>query len=125
MFKDRVKKSLIQYNCDLSSILVILSVILSYIIPTFTVQFSGEELSELKGGAWENPAFDNMDQLMDERSPNTLTHTLTHTHTHTHTPAGLVTTLTMCVLVVYESVCCCQLQVQFPGLHRVQQLREC
>ena len=30
-------------------------------------QFSGEELSELRGGSWENPAFDNMDQLMDER----------------------------------------------------------
>ena len=31
-------------------------------------QFSGEELKELRdGGAWENPAFDNMDQLMDER----------------------------------------------------------
>lgn len=33
-----------------------------------SVQFSGEELKELRdGGAWENPAFDNMDQLMDER----------------------------------------------------------
>ena len=31
------------------------------------VQFSGEELKELRGEAWENPAFDNMDQLMDER----------------------------------------------------------
>ena len=30
-------------------------------------QFSGEELHELKEGAWENPAYDNMDQLMDER----------------------------------------------------------
>ncbi|CAI7995568.1 Talin-2 [Geodia barretti] len=29
--------------------------------------FSGEELHELKEGAWENPAYDNMDQLMDER----------------------------------------------------------
>ena len=31
------------------------------------MQFSGEELKELEGGTWENPAFDNMDQLMDER----------------------------------------------------------
>lgn len=29
--------------------------------------FSGEELEELRGGTWENPTFDNMDQLMDER----------------------------------------------------------
>lgn len=35
---------------------------------SFSVQFSGEELKELRdGGAWENPTFDNMDQLMDER----------------------------------------------------------
>ena len=32
-----------------------------------SIQFSGEELSELKEGAWENPAFENTDQLMDER----------------------------------------------------------
>ena len=31
------------------------------------VQLSEEELSELQKESWENPVFDNMDQLMDER----------------------------------------------------------
>ena len=31
------------------------------------MQFSEEEVKELRGGAWENPTFENMDQLMDER----------------------------------------------------------
>jgi hypothetical protein len=32
-----------------------------------TVQLSEEELSQLQKESWENPVFDNMDQLMDER----------------------------------------------------------
>ena len=61
------------------------------------VQFSGEELEELRGGTWENPTFDNMDQLMDERytcvhaqahaRTCTCTHARTHTHTHAHAHA--------------------------------------
>ena len=31
------------------------------------VQLSEDELSQLQKESWENPAFDNMDQLMDER----------------------------------------------------------
>ena len=31
------------------------------------VQLSEEELSQLRKESWENPVFDNMDQLMDER----------------------------------------------------------
>ena len=30
-------------------------------------QLSEEELSQLQKESWENPIFDNMDQLMDER----------------------------------------------------------
>ena len=44
------------------------------LLSLFVPQFSSEELEELRSGAWENPAFDNMDQLMDERS--------SHSHTH-------------------------------------------
>ena len=31
------------------------------------MQLSEEELSQLQKESWENPVFDNMDQLMDER----------------------------------------------------------
>ena len=31
------------------------------------MQISEEELSQLRTESWENPVFDNMDQLMDER----------------------------------------------------------
>ena len=34
------------------------------------VQLSEEELSHLQKESWENPVFDNMDQLMDERYPH-------------------------------------------------------
>lgn len=33
----------------------------------FIQQFSDEELAEMHGGRWENPAYQNMEQLMDER----------------------------------------------------------
>ena len=31
------------------------------------LQLSEEELSQLQKESWENPVFDNLDQLMDER----------------------------------------------------------
>ena len=37
-------------------------------------QFSEEELAQLQSGAWENPAFENMDQLMDERYVHVFAH---------------------------------------------------
>ena len=33
----------------------------------FSQQFSDEELAEMHGGHWQNPAYQNMEQLMDER----------------------------------------------------------
>ena len=37
-------------------------------LPTIIFQqFSDEELAEMHGGGWENPAYQNMEQLMDER----------------------------------------------------------
>lgn len=33
----------------------------------FSQQFSDEELAEMHGGRWQNPAYQNMEQLMDER----------------------------------------------------------
>ena len=45
-----------------------------YIIRVYTLwlQISEEELSQLQTESWENPVFDNMDQLMDERFPLTV-----------------------------------------------------
>ena len=44
------------------------------------IQLSDEELAQLQSSSWENPVFENMDQLMDERYPHTNNRISIHHH---------------------------------------------